>query len=59
MQFLDVLVLDAKKYMKGHHLAVAHPPRGALRVSANLQTHLMIHDISKQTHIRGIFNGAF
>jgi hypothetical protein len=26
MQFLDVLVLDAKKYMKGHHLAVAHPP---------------------------------
>jgi hypothetical protein len=25
MQFLDVLVLGAKKYMKWHHLAVAHP----------------------------------
>jgi hypothetical protein len=26
MQFLDFLVLDAKIYMKEHHLAVAHPP---------------------------------
>jgi hypothetical protein len=48
-----------KKIYERASLSRSAFPRGALRVSANLQAHLMIHDVSKQTHIRGIFNGAF
>jgi hypothetical protein len=59
MQFFDVLVLGQIFLRKMHHLAVAHGTRGALRVSVNLKAHPMAHVVSKQTHIRRIFNGAF
>jgi hypothetical protein len=59
MQFFDVLVFGAKKLRNLHHLAVAHGHSGALRVSVDLKAHPTAHDVSKQTHIRGIFNGGF
>jgi hypothetical protein len=57
MQFFDILVLVRIFLQNLQHLAVALGTRGALRVSVNLKAHSMAHDVSKQTHIRDIFNG--
>jgi hypothetical protein len=58
MQFFDVLVFGAKKLRNLQNLAIAHGTRGALRVSVNLKAHPTAHDVFKQTHIRGIYNGG-